>query len=190
MFALSLLVLVESRDATLTSGNAGPFAPVTEVKFAVDAELANHFSEDDYLVSKGAWAKLLKAARLSPALEHRAKQIRRKSLSCIYAERESASQPPSVFRCAPASRLIQRFFCADSRYAGLSGRRALTPICSLSLARSLSLSGSGSRKKVSAQQKDNMKQTSSLRDENTQLQEENRALLREIATIKVRHAAP
>lgn len=58
-------------------------------KSAVDAQLANYFSDDDYLVSKGQWAKSLKAAKLSPELEHRAKQIRRKSLSCIYAERES-----------------------------------------------------------------------------------------------------
>jgi len=94
-------VTLSSSDATVTPGNGTPFEftpspsspPAAEArpsaKSAVDAQLANYFSDDDYLVSKGQWAKSLKAAKLSPKLEHRAKQIRRKSLSCIYAERES-----------------------------------------------------------------------------------------------------
>ena len=55
----------------------------------------------------------------------------------------------------------------------------------LSFSCSLSPRCAGSRKKITAQQKDSIKQTLSLRDENIRLQEENRFLLQEIATIKV-----
>ena len=53
---------------------------------AMDTQLLAIFSDADFELSKHEWSKRLKLARLSPAQEVRAKQLRRKILSRRYAD--------------------------------------------------------------------------------------------------------